>query len=42
MCGKYKNINYMIVTQDLVNNFIFSLNLGKGLWLKVRGMINSV
>ena len=29
MCGKYENINYMIVTQDLVCNSIFSLHLGK-------------
>ena len=25
MCGKYENINYMIVTWDLVNNSILSL-----------------
>ena len=27
MCGKYENINYMIVTQDPVNNSILSLHL---------------
>ena len=32
---EYENINYMIVTQDLVNNSILSLHLG-------RGMVNSV
>ena len=26
-CRKYENINYMIVTQDLVNNSILSLHL---------------
>ena len=29
MCGKYGNINYMIVTQDLVYNSTLSLHLGK-------------
>ena len=30
MFGKYENINYMIVTQDLVCNSILSLHLGRG------------
>ena len=34
MCGKYKNINYMIVTQDLVNNSILGLHLGRGMVAK--------
>ena len=29
MCGKYENINYMIVTQDLVNNSILGLHLAE-------------
>ena len=31
-----ENINYMIVSQDVVNNSIFSLHLGIWLWLKGR------
>ena len=42
MCGKHENINYMIVTTDLVNNSILSLHLGIWLWLKGRGMVSSV
>ena len=34
-CGKHENINYIIVTQDPVNNSIFGLHLG-------RGMVSSV
>ena len=41
-CGKYENINYMIVTQDPVNNSILGLHLGMWLWLKGRGMVSSV
>ena len=37
ICGKYENINYMIVTQDLV---VLSLHLGFWLWLKSRGTVN--
>ena len=33
--GKNENINYMIVTQDLVNNSILSI----WLWLKGRGIV---
>ena len=29
--GKYENINYMIVTQDLVNNSIVGLHIGRGI-----------
>ena len=29
--GKYENINYMIVTQDLANNSILGLHLGRGM-----------
>ena len=36
MFGKYKNINYMTVTQDLVCNSIFSLHLGRGMVSSVR------
>ena len=39
MCGKYENINYMIMTQDLVNKSILSLHLGMWLCLKGRGMV---
>ena len=35
MSGKYENINYMMVTLDLVYNSILSLHL-------VRGMVSSV
>ena len=35
MCGKYKNINCMIMTRELVSNSILSPHLG-------RGMVNSV
>ena len=35
-CGKYENINYMIVTQDSVNNSILSLHLGRGMVSSVR------
>ena len=42
MCGKYENINYMIVTQDLVNNSTLSLHLKIWLWLKGRGMVSLV
>ena len=42
MCGKYENINYMIMTKDLVNNSILSLHLGIWLWLKGRGIVSSV
>ena len=38
MCGKYENINYMIVTQDLVCNSILSLHLGRGVVGSVRMM----
>ena len=31
MCRKYENINYMIVTQDPVNNSILVLHLGRGM-----------
>ena len=31
ICGKYENINYVIVTQYLVNDSILSLHLG--IWL---------
>ena len=41
-CGKYENINYMIVAQDSVNNSILSLHLGIWQWLKGRGMVSSV
>ena len=34
--GKYENINYMIVTQDLVCNSILSLHLGRGVVSSVR------
>ena len=30
MCGKYENINYIIVTKDPVYNSILSLYLGRG------------
>ena len=33
---KYENINYMIVTQDLVCNSILSLHLGRGVVSSVR------
>ena len=33
---KYENINYMIVTQDLVNNSILGLHLGRGMVSSVR------
>ena len=36
MCGKYENINYMIVTQDPVYNSILSLHLGRGMVSSVR------
>ena len=36
MFGKYENINYMIVTQDLVCNSILSLHLGRGVVSSVR------
>ena len=36
MCGKYENINYMIVTFDLVNNSILGLHLGRGMVSSVR------
>ena len=36
MCGKYENIIYMIVTQDLVCNSILSLHLGRGVVSSVR------
>ena len=36
MCGKYENINYMIVTQDSVYNSILSLHLGRGMVNLVR------
>ena len=36
MFGKYENINYMIVTQDLVCNSILSLHLGRGVASSVR------
>ena len=35
-CGKYENINYMIVTQDPVNNSILGLHLGRGMVSSVR------
>ena len=38
-CGKYENINYMIVTQDLVNNSILGLHLGRGMVSSVK-MVN--
>ena len=41
MCGKYENINYMIVTQGQVNNSTISLHLGIWLWLNGRGMVSS-
>ena len=41
-CGKYENINYMIVAQNPVNNSILSLHLGIWLWLMGRGMVSSV
>ena len=34
MFGKYENINYMIVTQDLVCNSILSLHPGRGVVAK--------
>ena len=37
MCGKYVNINYMIVTQDLVCNSILNLHPGRGV-----GVVSSV
>ena len=37
-----KKIIFIIVTQDLVNNSIFSLHLEIWLWLKGRGMVISV
>ena len=36
MYGKYKKINYMIVTQDLVCNSILSIHLGRGVVSLVR------
>ena len=33
MCGEYENINYMIMTQDLIN-FVLSFHVGT--WLYVR------
>ena len=36
MFGKYENINYMIVTQDLVCNSILGLHLGRGVVSPVR------
>ena len=36
MCGKYENINYMIVTQDLICNSILSLHRGRGVVSSVR------
>ena len=36
MFVKYKNINYMIVTQDLVCNSILGLHLGRGVVGSVR------
>ena len=35
-CGKYENINYMIVAQDPVNNSILGLHLGRGMVSSVR------
>ena len=35
-CGKYENINYMIVTQDPGNNSILGLHLGRGMVSSVR------
>ena len=36
MCGKYENMNYMIVTQDPVYNSILSLHVWKGMVSSVR------
>ena len=36
MFGKYENINYMIVTQDLVCNSMLGLHLGRGMVSSVR------
>ena len=36
MFRKYENINYMIVTQDLVCNSVLSLHLGRGVVSSVR------
>ena len=41
MFEKYENINYMIVTQDLVCNSVLSLHLGRGVVSSVR-MVNLV
>ena len=34
--GNTKNVNYMIVTQDPVNNSILGLHLGRGMVSSVR------
>ena len=41
MFGKYENINYMIVTQDLVCNSVLSLHLGRGVVSSI-GMVSLV
>ena len=41
MCGKYENLNYTIVTQDLVCNSILSLYLGRGVVSSI-GMVSLV
>ena len=35
-CGKYENINYMVVTQDPVNKSILGLHLGRRIVSSVR------
>ena len=41
MCGKYENINYIMVTQDPAYNPILSRHLGRGMLSSVR-MVSSV